>query len=486
MYLGRIWGIPTYLTPRLAGPLVAALAVACLYTFTWRAFRSPAAGLVAGVSLASFGYLSRFSIVNLEPKALVMLFVLVTALALQRRRWVIAGLSAALAASCWQPAILVVLAVVAVGLAARREKRMRVAKRAAAGFVLGCLPSLAYVTVGGSWRALLQQGVALKAVNRFPVGVELDQLLFSFARLLYLQYQAELVLLVIAAAGFIWFVANSVDRRFRGRVSGWLHPRFGGVPILTLLAVGYTAIDVQGPPDLIPWLPLSCFWLAWSAVHVGRPAQRRLAGRTAAAGGRRRAQVRVALLAILAAYGLGDALLYSPEDIFGAQRRTIAALVERADREGRDGQLLAIGAPSVYAIAEQRSPWRYIDFRVFFDPLIEWDEPGGCDALLRRLRKARSSIVVYNDHPNVGRCGRRLHERLDAVYPRSDIRFRIRRSYSYTGTNDRHVWVLWRVYDISTEGPGRVVFEPGVLSRFRSSARTAPISKGRRRGPVER
>ena len=64
MYVGRLWGVPTYVSPRLAGVLVAALAAGCVYMFTWRAFRSQAAGLVAGVSLVSFGFLSRLSISN--------------------------------------------------------------------------------------------------------------------------------------------------------------------------------------------------------------------------------------------------------------------------------------------------------------------------------------------------------------------------------------------------------------------------------------
>lgn len=464
MQLGRAFGVATYISARLAGVIVAMLAAGCLYVFALRAFRNVTAALVAALSLASFGFLGRISVTNLEPKALVMLFLLITALTIQRRHWVAAGAGAVLAASCWQPAVLVVVALGAVVFRVR-VGRGAVAKRAAAGATLGALPSVVYVTVGGSWAAFLEQNLALKAVNRWPPA-GLDTAFFNLARLVYFDYQTELALFVIAALAFIVFVARSGDRLLRRRRSDWLVPRYGGLPFLTVLAIAYTLLDVQAAPDLLPWLPLVGFWTAWGFVRTAAMLRHRMAGGDALTGVGRKS-VGVVWVALLAGYGLVDALLYAPYPTFGEQRRAVAELIERA---GPDGSLLAITAPSIYAITEQRSPWRYLSLVQFFDPLVEWRQPAGCDGLLGQLDDPQWRLIVYGERPHVGRCAARLREYLDASYPFSSVRLRVRRSHSYSGIDDRWVWTVWRVYWTATNP-----------SRLQSST-TPPPEKGSRSG----
>ena len=90
MWVGRWFDLPSYLAPRFAGLLVGAANPVLLYWVTRRATGSAAAGGIAALTLTAFAEYGGFSVSNLEPKALVVLFWLLASLSLQQRRWLAA------------------------------------------------------------------------------------------------------------------------------------------------------------------------------------------------------------------------------------------------------------------------------------------------------------------------------------------------------------------------------------------------------------
>ena len=98
--LAEPFGVASWMAPRLAGVAVGCLCVAAMFLVTRNALRSVYAGVLAGILLAGFGQLGRFSVASLEPKMLVVLFSLATCLALQKRRPALAGFTSLPTVSC--------------------------------------------------------------------------------------------------------------------------------------------------------------------------------------------------------------------------------------------------------------------------------------------------------------------------------------------------------------------------------------------------
>ena len=347
MRIGGWFDVPTYLAPRYLGVLVMALSASTLYGVVRRATSSFWPGILAGLVLIGFSPLAAASISGVEPKGLVVLFTLATCAALQRRRWCAAGVATALAATCFLPALLTVLASMTVIWSAGWPAGRLAALRYGVGLLLGALPAAIYLTSADAWGEFWRLAVADMAASR---GATAGSQPLRWLEVAARHSRNELVFFAAGALGVLWNGTCALRRGPGRMIRSWTQPCLGGVPALTLLWIGFSIVDFNGAPDLLPLLPLVAFWAAWAT-------QRLVA--LAVSQGRRTGDAELPailvsiLLACTAAYGFADALLYRPAMRLPQQEALVRAIVEPA---GPSGTVVAFNASEVYALSERPSP----------------------------------------------------------------------------------------------------------------------------------
>ena len=197
MQLGSWFGVPTYLAPRYLAMGFAVISVALTLVVTRHASGSPWAGWAAAATLAGSSLLGWLGVGALEPKLMVVLFGLVSSVAMQRRSWFGAGLGAGLAGMCWQPAVLVALCSFAVTLSGGRRAPMRAIGAYAAGMALALLPAVLYLSVTDSWWDFFQRSIVIPATLQLPGAASTPMLWVS---VLWRDFGSERVFAVAAAA----------------------------------------------------------------------------------------------------------------------------------------------------------------------------------------------------------------------------------------------------------------------------------------------
>ncbi len=384
MWVGQWFDIPTYLAPRYLSVLAAALTVALLGLVARRALRNPWAGVFAGILLAGSSTFGEYTVGTLEPKALVNLFTLFAALALQHRRWTLAGLAAGLAAMCFQPAVFVVAAAFVVTLWGAKARPWKATFGFAGGVAIAVLPSLLYIVETASLWDYWQRAVVLPAADQLPdSGWRWDPFLWQYSGRLE---RSEAIVAICADAGFVLFAIGSARWKVRAVARGWLHPRAGGMPLFTLVWAGFAVLAGQGEPDLIQLVPLRAFWAAWLASRTVGAVQR--------LGRRWATPVRIfsgLLGAVTASFVLVDGGRHWWRPTLADQETSVSKLTAAA---GPDGVISCFGAEWIYVVSERRSHNPFLRMNRKLAPFLKWVEPGGCNALLERLEAEQPAVVV--------------------------------------------------------------------------------------------
>jgi hypothetical protein len=390
MWIGREFGVPTYLAPRYAGLLIGVANPALLYLLTRRATNSAGAGFVAALGFASFAEYAGFSVANLEPKIVMISLTLGAGLALQGRRWGTVGCAAGLAGMCWQPAILVAFATVAVTWWGSRGERGRAVLRYGLGMALGLLPAVLYLALTDSWLDFWRRVIVIPAS---PVGEFAGTAPGFWLKVARIHFATDIGLFFTGGLGFLAFVLTSLQRSGKAAGREWLDPRLAALPLLTPMWASFSSFDFQGTPDMLPILPLLAFWTPWVAnpwLHADA--------------GPRRLAVWAVVGAAIAGYGFADAFLFEPRDTIGKQLRVVRSIY------GPNGQnrVIAFDAHSVYALADRQGPLPYMQMNRYYMPFIETVEPEGCRGLHRHVLALEPHAVVVRQHRFQSRCVRRL------------------------------------------------------------------------------
>ncbi len=385
MGIGDGFDIPTYIAPRYAGLFLAWANAWLIFSIARHATDRTTAGILAGIVLSSFGWYGGFVVSSFEPKMMVMTLTLLTSVALQHRRPFAAGLCAALAPLCWQPAGIVALSALAVTLWSGRTALVKTLSLFAAGVVVALLPSVVYLTVESAWLDFANRLFGIHVQTQFgDVFTPLRWVRYSLRA-----YASERWFLIAGALGVLVFAIRSVTQwRHGSGETGWLAPKLGGMPLLALGWITYNSIDFQGYPDLLPALPIIAFFAAWLAATVveivstlgARWARARLLSRLAA--------TVLTLLAVpTAVYGLSDAFRFEPATTLETQIETIRELTDA-------GTVLAFGADAVYVLSEQRATFPFLRLSPVFDAHLHLVVPGGCVELFRQVVEISPAAIV--------------------------------------------------------------------------------------------
>lgn len=404
MGIGRWFGTPTYLAPRyLAAPLAAASAV-LLHLLVRRATGSAWCGMLAGIVLIGFQFFLSTTVSTLTPKGLVVILTLAACLAAQARRWGAVGVASGLAATCWQPAALIPIALFAV---VAREARARPGKALSAwavGLFVGALPAVVYLTISESWWHFLQRSIVIPATAQ--LGTNTDPL--HWLSVAWRQFSDERILFLAGGAGFVWFLAAGLRGGFRGLLVACLDPRLGGMPVLTLAWASFNSLEFGAAPDMLPFLPIVAFWVAWLSHRLvaGLSFLGTVGG--ARAVGRRLASVSkgaiITAAAVFAAFNTPTfPYTLATQEIF------IKKIVKKA---GLDGTVMCFSASEIYAISERASPQPFLRLTDAFIPFLPLVGLDGCRAVMLRMFEQRPEVVVINLWRHSSECERRIAERL--------------------------------------------------------------------------
>ena len=403
-------GISSYVAPRCLSLLVAASSAGLLFVSTRRATLSPATAAFAVVALLSFDLFTHTSAESFEPKLLVQLLVLGAIVGLQRRRWGWVGFAMGAAVTTWQPAAM--SAVVFAGLA-WGERRSGGLRHFLGGALLGALPSMLYLTATAQWPDVYRQALVWKltAVPGAPQGgwgMAFAQVFRGRARLL----------LGLAGAGLIVTLATPVLRPRHSARRMWLHPRAGGLPLLTATWLGYiisshlSPLEIKGRWDLLPFLYLVAFWSALACLRAAVWLKRQ--ARAARPGWKRVTDLALPVAAlVLAAVTAFHALRYAPPITLALEKEIIASVL----REGSArASIVTVDAEEVLVLTERRSPWPVLSLSPRFVELIGMKHPRGCRALIEDVDEHGPGLVVVGRTSHGSRCRARLLGRLAAEY----------------------------------------------------------------------
>jgi hypothetical protein len=397
MYVGSWLDVPTYLAPRYLAVAVGIGAVVAIYAITRRATGSAVAGIAAAVALGSFRVLSSSALATLEPKLLVLALGLFAGLALQRHCWLRAGIFAALAASCWQPAGIIPLACGAVAIYESRVQRLNRGSshptaRYAMGLAVGALPALAYFAFTNTWVDFWMHSVVLPSQSQLPLAGSspLRWLRVAASR----EFGGESIYFALAALSIMAFAARALAGKEGDRIGALFGARYAAMPLLTLSWACFNSVEFQHAPDMLPFLPCVGFWIGWAAWRTGL---------LVPLGGRK---LSISLIVgVLALHGFSDGSRRGSFWTLAQQRELVAGISGNLTANDR---VFALSAEEVYALSEQPAAAPYLRLTDAFMPFLSEREPLGCQGVLERIIRERPAVVVVGMWRRSSPCERTL------------------------------------------------------------------------------
>ena len=376
MHIGDIFNVPSYLAPRYLSLPVYAASAALLYLVARNASGSALAGIFSGLTLSGFGAMSVLCASNLEPKAMVMFFMLASMLALQKRNWLVTGFASAMAGMFWQPAAIAGLSMFMILAFTDRDKLLPNFLKFSAGMLLGMLPAILYLTAFAEWHNFYEMAVVRKAALSLPDAASTP---FKWMAKGFKAYRSEGFVFFSALAGFSYFMIKNGRKTFNALTDR----KDGGMLILTLAWFLFNGIEFNGAPDLIPMLPLMAYWSSLFAARLIEGVSF-LAGRIAS-------NRFVLLTGFIFVNGLlfTDAITYNLPSTLTEQRLLVESVMGKADR-----RFIALNAEEFYVLSEKKSPLRYTRMERWVDTVIEMTEPGGSDGFIKRLEESMPPLVI--------------------------------------------------------------------------------------------
>jgi hypothetical protein len=159
--LARAVGTDPLRTIRVGYLAITALAgLLSFFVFRRLGGGSGTAGLLATIAWCAFGFLGTMAAIGNLPKLWMGVAALVTALLVDRRRWILAGIAGSLAFMDWQIGVVAWLGAFVSALALGRDRGWRPALEVAAGGAAGLAPFLLYYALTGALGATIDQVIA--------------------------------------------------------------------------------------------------------------------------------------------------------------------------------------------------------------------------------------------------------------------------------------------------------------------------------------
>ena len=387
IWVGNLVGADPVLTARRAYIVIAAACCAALCVLARDTFLSRPAGFLAPAVLLTFLDFTDLASSGPREKTPMVLFVLVALILLLRRRWLTAGVFAALATLTWQPALAVMLGGFVAALLMSRPRRREAWDAVVAFLAGGAIPS---VLVVGFY--LVHGGLAI-AVDGFVVINLYSTQPGVFSQpgptwdKVFLVYQQSLYVVLAGLVAFL-FISVRAGFELRRGPAGAADPvarRLVVVGAAALAGTVWTVTVINGGPDLFVLLPFAALGATGLVLLVAARLSRRVA---------------VALVGTVTAVALVSATIES------VSTRTHDLVVQRADvhavlaTQPHRALVLSIDAPEVLALSQRDNPTMLQLFSPNQNNFLEHRLSGGLAGYAAGVRAMQPTFVVVGGGPH--------------------------------------------------------------------------------------
>ena len=400
----RPFGVREIYATRATYVLLAALTIAFTFLVASLYFDCRRIGILAALILMGVYNFARLNSDGIQPKTPMILFGMLTLLAVIKDRPLLAGMFGMLSALSWQPGLLFVGAA---GLAFSKYltswRDMRLVKVVAGA----CLPLaifLGYLWAAGALKDFYAWCFHFNMTVYGPRDKQTFQMFLDrLSELLEKSYEQERVYFYLSGIGVL---AVALREAISTAKQGWPYllnraPRHQ-VVIAALVYLLFCRINMQGEQDLIPLLPFVAIFasvlLVWSLDLTMKLLARAYAKLNNFPAGR----LGFAVL-ILAVFFLNVAPAFSfkvPRKKLKAQDADTAEIMSHL---GPEDHIFVHGRTEMLALSGLTNSRKYTNLDHGKDNYLDLVEPGGFDGWFEQLKADRPKVVMLSRMDNVDR-----------------------------------------------------------------------------------
>ncbi len=393
----RPFGIDDTIAIRVTFILLASLTVAFTFLVAFEYFEDLGLALLAASIMLSFDALARLNSGGIQPKTPMVLFGLMSLIAVIKDRPFAAGVFGMLSALSWQPGLLFV-GVAFLGFTHyltqwRNMKAVRLMFGAA--IPVGTL--LVYFLAAGALMDFYHWNIVFNVTIYGPrESRSIGNFFFHFGKLLHGFYPNSRPYFYLSAAGLCIALVRVFKRRSEGhRVSLLEDAPHHAIITAPLIYFAFCMIDIQSGPDLIPLLPFVAVFAAIALVCViKKGVDVFLRARSDAA----RLAITSRVRGVVVVLVLIEAI--SVAEVFGGDFPTLSdqrpAAEEIASQLQTGDQMFVYGRTEILVLLNATNMSKYFLLDRGKDEYLDKVEPGGFDGWFERLKAERPKIVVID------------------------------------------------------------------------------------------
>ncbi len=377
--VARVAGVGDVVGMRMVYLLAAVAAVVAIYVLCRDLLRSRAAGIAGAAAMLSFHGFAAYASDGPREKTVMVLFLVLCFVAVQRRSWFWAGVWLSLATLTLQISFPLGAGAAVVAILCAPGRRWRSMARVVVG---GLVPLGLFVVYFAAVGALGDFARAFLLINaRYTVASPVWGRAGWVWRDLHMAYGVSLYVLL---GGLAVLIAGGLVG-----VVGLLRRRQGGAATLvplaaaTVIGVAWTLHDINGWPDAFPLLPLGAVGFAVFVALVVR----HLDGRAA-----------IAVVAAVAVAATLDACVYAVTartDTLDMQRAVARATARHLPR---DATYFTMGAPQPLVLLGKRAVSKYVLLSAGLESYVDHTYPGGLAGLDRWVARRHPTVITVSRH----------------------------------------------------------------------------------------
>jgi hypothetical protein len=395
--VARPLGVRDVIAIRITFLALAALTAGFTFLVALDSFNSYRIAVLAASALLAFDVFARLNAGGVQPKTAMVLFGLLTILAVSKDRPIAAGVFGMLSALSWQPGLLFVGAA---GLAFSRNLtnwRDLKAAKVLLGALIPLAIFLAYLFGTSALADFYRWTLHFNATVYGPGETRtISNFFSSFAKLIGRRNFDLREYVYLALVGLCVTIGLESIRAKRRGTSYFVEANQRQIVlIVTIIYFAFCMISFQAGADLIPLLPFTAIFaavaLVWIVERVGS-----LVSRVRPATDRQtvEAWMCIALLVFILGRGVVDA--FSFERGFPTLQDQDVAISEIVAHLQPGEKIYAHGASGVLVLAGLTNASKYYYLDRGKDEYLDQVEPGGFVGWLERLKAERPRIVVLD------------------------------------------------------------------------------------------
>ncbi|HMG36121.1 MAG TPA: DolP-mannose mannosyltransferase [Blastocatellia bacterium] len=265
MAVGRLAGVSDVLSVRLFQSLLVGLLCGLILLIARFYFRNTQLGLIAAVAPLIAMKFAEWMVVGTQPKLPMIIFGVLTLLFIAVNRPWLAGASAMLACLCWQPGLMFLGVAVLIFSNYLRRWKDGAALKVVSGAAIPLLVVLGYFYARGAlgdlwaWTITFNYSVFRPETQRTPLRA-LHHMWTVISRV----YGADTYIWLTAAVGLVVYIGTRVYTRMKR--GGDDLPFKDALAIPPLIYFAFCILNMQGGPDLIPFIPFVAILASWALV----------------------------------------------------------------------------------------------------------------------------------------------------------------------------------------------------------------------------